>query len=89
MKMFVAAAALATFVASPAVAQSYDSSVGSRNVAHPAFRQAGPIVKQHVAAPRGTARQGRLYLYSGNTVRNVRDPNLEFQLHRESQQGEW
>lgn len=90
MRMFVAAAALATLIASPAAAQSYHSSVGSGNIAHPySATPVAPIVQQRAAAPRGVARQGRLYLYSGDTVRNARDPNLEFQLHRESQQGEW
>jgi hypothetical protein len=88
MKMYVAAAALATLIASPAAAQSYSSSVGSGNIAHPVSAPA-PRIEQRVVSPRSTARQGRLYLYNGEAVRNVRDPNLEFQLHRESQQGEW
>jgi hypothetical protein len=87
MRMFVAAAALATLIASPAAAQSYHSSVGSGNIAHPVLTPA-PTIERHTVAPRA-ARQGRIYLYSGDTVRNARDPNLEFQLHRESQQGEW
>ena len=36
MKMLIAAVALATLVASPALAQSYDPDVGSGNVAPPA-----------------------------------------------------
>jgi hypothetical protein len=90
MRMFVAAAALATLIASPAAAQSYHSSVGSGNIAHPysATPYAPTIQQHHTVAPRA-ARQGRLYLYNGDTVRGARDPNLEFQLHRESQQGEW
>jgi len=87
MRTFVAAVALATLVASPAFAQSYHSSVGSGNIAHPVLTPA-PAIESYAVAPRAT-RQGRLYLYNGDTVRNTRDPNLEFQLHRESQQGEW
>jgi len=87
MRMLAASVALATLVASPAFAQSYHSSVGSGNIAHPVLAPA-PRIETRTVAPRA-ARQGRLYLYNGNTVGNVRDPNLEFQLHRESQQGEW
>jgi hypothetical protein len=49
--------------------------------------------KNSRATPRSS---GRLYLYSGDRVQNgreavpaYRDPNLEFQLNRESLQGQW
>ena len=92
MRMLLAAVALATLAGSPALAQSYTNSVGSGNIAQPWFaRSVTPSVERptHVA-PRATSRSsGRLYLYSGDRARTDVDPNLQFQLHRESQQGEW
>jgi hypothetical protein len=91
MRTTLAALAFATLIASPAVAQSYDPSVGSGNIA------------AQVTAPRSTPYVGARGAYAqvphgaplaGHSFnRNRRsfdpDPNIQFQLNREAQQGRW
>jgi len=44
MKTLISAMALATLVASPAFAQSYDPDLGSGNITPPAYARSGPWV---------------------------------------------
>jgi hypothetical protein len=46
MNKLVAAMALATLIASPAVAQSYDPHLGSGNIVRPIPGQAGPLARR-------------------------------------------
>jgi hypothetical protein len=95
MKKLITAAALATVLVSPALAQSYDPDIGSGNIAPPAYAH----------APRG-AYHGSLGAFArvdgGVITRNHRgvvmpdgavatdpDANIRFQLNREAEEGEW
>jgi len=91
MRTTIAAVALATIIASPAWAQSYDPSVGSGNIA---AQVTGPRYTPYVGAhgayaqvPRGAPLAGRSF--KANRRSFDPDPNIQFQLNRESQQGRW
>jgi len=109
MKMLIAAAAFATLVASPAFAQSYDSDLGTGNIAPYPTKQA--LVAQdgsnayaqsfrrtmrgpHKATRKahrhiGTSNAWDAYNFQGSTDATDPDPNIRFQLNRESLQGGW
>jgi hypothetical protein len=89
MKKTIAALALATVVASPALAQSYDPSVGTGNIAPQA---SVPQVKLDMGAHSAYAqvRHGAVNQFvdhSGGATDP--DPSIRFQLNRESEQGRW
>jgi len=94
MKMFITAAALATVLASPAFAQSYDPDVGSGNIAPPVYAHAPRAADQaHARAPQDSlgafARVGHgTVMWDGDVARDP-DPNIQFQLNREAEEGEW
>ena len=91
MNKLVTAAALASFLVSPAFAQSYDPDVGSGNVAPPPgyARTSVEHLRDgrglYLSAPHAFTRADRRAMEVGSDP----DPNIQFQLHRESQQGEW
>ena len=93
MRTTIAAVALATIIASPAFAQSYDPSVGSGNIAPqvsaPVYRSL-PYVGAHGAyarVPHNAPLVG--HSFNGNSRSFDPDPNIQFQLNRESEQGRW
>ena len=115
MKKLIAAAAFATVLASPALAQSYDPDFGSGNIAPPLYAQA-PRSASHaharanynslaafaqvrpgtvMAGPRtGQARPGSAMVGPGivrwdGAIARDPDPNIQFQLNREAEEGEW
>ena len=102
MKKFITVAALATVLASPAFAQSYDPDLGSGNIApnysaepgynpdHAAFARVHPRVTRHSAGVDAFARvnEGGVVMPDGAVARDP-DPNIQFQLNREAEQGEW
>jgi len=86
MKKSIAAAVLATALASPALAQS-DPNLGSRPIVSPQSAPASRTAHQpNVAA--FAAGGGGTMLWDGAVARDP-DPNVQFQLHREAEQGEW
>ena len=91
MRTTIAAVALATIIASPALAQSYDPSVGSGNIAAQVTApRYTPYVGAHGAyaqVPRGAPLAG--YSFNRNRRSFDPDPNIRFQLNRESEQGRW
>jgi hypothetical protein len=93
MRTTLAAVALATIIASPAFAQSYDPDLGSGNIAAqvtaPALRST-PYVGAHGAYAQ-VPHRGPVAGHSFNRNRGAfdPDPNIRFQLNRESEQGRW
>jgi hypothetical protein len=87
MKKTIVAAALATVIASPAFAQSYDPSVGSGNIAArisaPASRSRA--LDAYARVPHGAPAAVHSFTRGGTDP----DPNIRFQLNRASQQGQW
>ena len=91
MRKIIVAAALATAIASPAFAQSYDPDLGSGNITGQRNAQAlhlnlgagaqGAYARVGDGAP--VVRRS----FDGNTVGTDPDQNIQFQLNRESQQG--
>jgi hypothetical protein len=100
MKMLAAAVALAALVASPAFAQSYDPDIGTGNIAPPSDDPAYVAAPQgdfgaFARVPEGghtvhshRASQG-IYDLQGHFYGTDPDPNIRWQLNRESEQGEW
>jgi hypothetical protein len=87
MKKLIAAAVLATAMASPAFAQS-DPNLGSKPVVFP---QSAPGSRAAARQPDAAAFAGRnpgTMLWDGAVARDP-DPNIQYQLHREADQGEW
>ena len=83
----VAAVALATLIASPALAQSYDPDIGSGNIVPPPGAQWAPSVasgRNHFAAHRHTRGKvasrpaQRLYLSSGRNSRMRLPPRATY-----------
>ena len=97
MKRLATALALATLVASPAFAQSYDPDVGSGNIAPSYGQTAKSSVNRDARSafarvlPGATMSQSQNAVHDeqGNAVGTDPDPNIRFQLHRESEEGEW
>lgn len=94
----VAAVAFATLIASPALAQSYNPDIGSGNLMQGPAAQGAPLVAsarsrftahRHARGTIASRSAHRLYLYSGGFEGGDPDPNIRFQLHRESEQGRW
>jgi hypothetical protein len=94
MKKLIAAAALATVLASPALAQSYDPDLGSGNITPPVYAQA-PRATDHAYARAhrnsldAFARVGGGTVMPDGAVATDPDPNIQFQLNREAEEGEW
>jgi hypothetical protein len=94
MNKLVISALLAAALVSPAAAQSYDPDLGTGNITPPVYAQAGHAA--HPALVRGAnqdsfaayARVGGAVMPDGAVARDP-DPNIQFQLNREAQQGEW
>jgi len=91
MKTTIAAMLLATAIASPAFAQSYDPSVGSGNLVGPS---AAPVLhfnlnrKAHGAYARvGNEAPVIRRSFDNNYVGTDPDPNIRFQLNREFEHG--
>lgn len=93
MKKTIGAAALAAIIATPAFAQSYDPSVGSGNIA-PQVTAAAPRTTLDLGA-RGAYAQvphgapAVVHTFGRNGALTDPDPNIRFQLNRESLQGRW
>ncbi len=99
MKKLLTIMAVLTVVATPALAQSYDPSIGSGNVvANPAavgHQTAASAVHQDARSafarvlPGASQSPSAAYDEQGNLVGTDPDPNIRFQLNREAEQGEW
>jgi hypothetical protein len=99
MKRLLTIMAVLTVVATPALAQSYDPSVGSGNiVANPAAvgHQTAASARHQDARsafarvlPGATVSPNAVHDEQGNLVGTDPDPNIRFQLNREAEQGEW
>jgi len=91
MRTIIAAAALATIVASPAFAQSYDPSVGSGNIAPRVTAPAPRVLYRgaHGAFAQVPYRAPVGHSFNGNRRSFDPDPNIQFQLNREAEQGRW
>jgi hypothetical protein len=105
LKAMLASTCLALATATPSTAQSYDSSVGTGNIVpfYGQAAQAGAAEgarKAFARVVRPGARQARnAYARSflempafdepGDGFGTDPDPNIRFQLHRESLQGRW
>ena len=91
MKKIIAAAALATALAGPAFAQSYDPDLGSGNIAAqvtvPAPRLRLDAGSAYAQVPYGAPVVKRFVGHTGAATDP--DPNIRFQLNRESLQGRW
>jgi hypothetical protein len=92
MKTTIAAVALATLIASPAVAQSYDPSVGSGNIAPRVTAPAPRVLYRgahgaYAQVPHGAPVVG--HSFNRNRRSFDPDPNIQFQLNREAEQGRW
>ena len=92
MKTIIAAATLATLIASPAFAQSYDPSVGSGNIA-PQVQVQAPTLQMKLQGAQGAYAQVQnggapVVQFSGNGTTDP-DANIRFQLNRESLEGRW
>jgi len=89
MKTTIAAVLLATAIASPAFAQSYDPSVGSGNIVQPSatrslhlnFNGQGAYAQVGRGAP--VLRRS----FDNNYVGTDPDPRIRFQLNREAEHG--
>jgi hypothetical protein len=94
MKKLITAAALATVLASPALAQSYDPDIGSGNIAPPVYAQAPRSAYDAFASvpDNGLGASARVnhgsVMPDGAAARDP-DPNIQFQLNREAEEGEW
>jgi hypothetical protein len=86
MKKLIAAAALATALATPAFAQS-DPNMSSRPIVSPQSAPAPRAARQPNAAAFAAGGGGTM-LWDGAVARDP-DPNIQYQLHREADQGEW
>lgn len=101
MNKLIAAMAFATLIASPAFAQSYDPDLGSGNIVRvPQMVAPAPRLRLDLGAraafmgARGAFAQvsgGAPAIYSPyrSGVASDPDPNIRFQLNRESLQGRW
>jgi hypothetical protein len=99
MKKLLTIIAVLTVVATPALAQSYDPSIGTGNIV------ANPAAASHQTAssaryqdaqsafarvlPGASQLPNAVYGEQGNLVGTDPDPNIRFQLNREAEQGEW
>ena len=99
MKRLLTIMAVLTVVATPALAQSYDPSIGTGNIV------ANPAAASHQTASSARHQDARsafarvhpgvsqspnaVYGEQGNLVGTDPDPNIRFQLNREAEQGEW
>ena len=84
MKKLITAAALATVLVSPALAQSYHPDIGSGNIVPSPYAQA-PRVAPHAAF----ARVNRGVVMPDGAVAQDPDRNIRFELNREAEEGEW
>jgi hypothetical protein len=101
MKKLITAAMLATVLTSPAFAQSYDPDIGSGNIApnysagpgynpdHAAFDRAHGRAVPHRADVDAFARVNDGVVMPDGAVARDPDPNIQFQLNREAEEGEW
>jgi hypothetical protein len=90
MKTLIITTALAAIIASPAFAQSYDPDLGSGNVsAHAAASQ--PKLYNAFGAYAQVPHGGRTIVgsFARHGGAGDPDPNIQFQLHREAEQGRW
>jgi hypothetical protein len=94
MKTIIAALALATAIASPAFAQSYDPSVGSGNLTAQYNAPAAQQLKLHNSVLGAYARVGNGAPVVGRSIQRQDgfraydpDPNIRFQLNREAEEG--
>src|SRR5262245_25641109 len=90
MKTTIAAVLLATAIASPAYAQSYDPSVGSGNIVQPsAARSLQLKLNAAQGAYAQVGRSGTVLRrsFDNNYVGTDPDPNIRFQLNREAEHG--
>ena len=88
MKKLITAAAFATVLVSPALAQSYDPDVGSGNIVPPAYAHAAPRAAHHSSLGAFARVNPGVVEPDGNVARDP-DPNIQFQLNREAEEGEW
>jgi hypothetical protein len=86
MKNLVAALALATLVASPAFAQSYDPDVGTGNIAHAPYGGTAGAANAFAQVPRAYATSPRSDVVTdeGGHVQADPDLNIRTQLLREN-----
>jgi len=90
MKTTIAAVLLATAIASPAFAQSYDPDLGTGNLVQ---QNAAPTLRMKVDGARGAyARVGNgapviRRSFDNNYVGTDPDANIRFQLNREAEHG--
>ena len=95
MTKSITATALACALASPAFAQSYDPDVGSGNVALPSGYARASVEhvsngrRLYLSSPHPFARAERKTMTFNAAPGGDPDPNIRFQLRRESEQGEW
>jgi hypothetical protein len=92
MRATIAAVAFATLIASPALAQSYDPSVGSGNIAPQVTAPAPRVLYRgahgaYATVPNGAPIVG--HSFNGRRRSFDPDPNIQFQLNREATQGRW
>ena len=86
MKTLIMTTALAAIIASPAFAQSYDPDLGSGNIrAQAAVSQ--PKLYNGFGAYAQVTHSGRIVARHGGA--GDPDPNIQFQLNREAEQGRW
>ena len=99
MNKFIAAVALATLVATPALAQSYDPDLGTGNIA-PApyaaaqttegFQAMAQAPRHYAPARESSARQSDVARDSqGNVVGADPDINIRSELQRDNRDTEW
>ena len=86
MKNLVTAIALATLVASPAFAQSYDPDLGTGNIAPAPYAQTVSGASAFAQAPRGavTSSQSNVVTDENGHVQADPDLNIRSQLQREN-----
>jgi hypothetical protein len=88
-KLLTTVALLAVF-ATPAFAQSYDPDLGSGNIA-PMYDVTSQPSAKHAkhSAQDAFARVSPVTPQTGVLTSTDPDPNIRFQLNRESEEGEW
>jgi hypothetical protein len=90
MKKLITAAALATVLVSPALAQAYNPDLGTGNIVPNPYAQ-------EAQAPHGAshgslaahARVNRGVVMPDGAVAQDPDRNIRFELNREAEEGEW
>jgi len=96
MNKFIAAVALATLVATPALAQSYDPDLGTGNIAPAPYAaaqtegfQAMAQAPRYYAPARASSQSDVVRDSQGNVVGSDPDINIRSELQRDNRDTEW